>query len=69
MKSGAFFVSSAFCSISISPIFQCLFWKQIFVETPQISGGRSIDPLLALFLFWFRQEGNVLKRTPSHGAG
>jgi hypothetical protein len=40
-----------------------------FVETPQISGGRSIVHfiLLALFPFWRRQEGNFLKRTPSHG--
>jgi hypothetical protein len=28
----------AFCSISISPMFQCLRWGQVYVETPQISG-------------------------------
>ena len=28
---------------------------------------RSFHPLLALFLFWLRQEGNILKRASSHG--
>ena len=66
---GAFFVSSGILFYLYLADVSVPLLGTGFVETPQISGGRSIGPfhpLLALFLFWLRQEAKGLKLTPSH---
>jgi uncharacterized protein (DUF486 family) len=67
---GAFFVSSGILFYFYLADVSVPLLGTSFVETPQISGGRSIvhfHPLHALFLFWLRQEAKDLKRTKKSG--
>ena len=58
----------AFCSISISPMFRCPLGTS-FVETPRISGGRSIGHFILLLLCFYFGFVRQAKGTARHRGG